>query len=59
MSGYQYNQMIEVYYVPITGPCNLYPFYGGVSTMNDIDDNEVFNKYLERFKDAWEELAER
>ena len=48
---------VEVYYVPITGPFNLYPFHGGVSSAFDIDDIAVLDGYLERFKEAWEELA--
>jgi len=51
--------MVEVYYEPIVGEFNLYPFYSNNSTMNDIDTGEVLEEYLRRFEDAWKELADK
>ena len=50
---------VKVYYEPFTGEFNMYPFQDGVSSMDDIDTSEVLDEYMQRFKDAWEELAEK
>jgi hypothetical protein len=47
----------ETYFEPMVGEFNIYPFQGGVSSMNDIDTNQVFDEYLRRFEEAWKELA--
>ena len=51
--------MKETYYEPIIEEFNLAPFYGNVTSKNDIDDNEILDEYLKRFEDAWKELAEK
>ena len=48
---------VEVYYIPITEPCDFAPFYGNTTIANDIDDSAILDEYLERFADAWAALA--
>ena len=47
----------EMYFEPMAGEFNIYPFQGGVSSMNDIDSDQVFGEYMRRFEDVWKELA--
>ena len=53
------NNKIDVYYEPLEGAFNISPSASGVSSINDIDTEEILGKYRQRFEDAWKELAER
>ncbi len=62
LSNLKFNALevkIDVFYEPIIEPFNVAPFYGDVSSMNDIDTYEIIKDYQERFEDAWRELAEK
>ncbi|MBM4294861.1 MAG: hypothetical protein FJ126_08170 [Deltaproteobacteria bacterium] len=48
-----------VYFEPMRGDFNLHPFINGFASDNNADTTEIINRYLERYKDAWEKLAER
>jgi hypothetical protein len=48
-----------LYYVPMVEEGNLHPFVKGVSCENNVDTTGIINEYLNRFKDAWQKLAEK
>jgi hypothetical protein len=49
----------HVYIKPMEGNYNIYPFSGGVTTMDIIDTEQTVKKYKNRFSKAWEELADK
>ncbi|MDD2903147.1 MAG: hypothetical protein PHU44_12010 [Syntrophales bacterium] len=54
-----FEMKVKVFLEPITGQFNIFPFHGGVSSMDDVDTKIIINKYKKRFKEAWEELSEK
>jgi len=48
---------VEAYYEPMIGEFNLYPCED--SSMNYVDTGEILKEYIQRFEDAWRELAEK